>query len=98
MRLEAAVVRARPQLRRAMQAWQSNRQQCLEEAKACHESALKQCLRSGREYLVLHSLSLSQRSDPTFKACCSRLHSAEHHEVQGHDAVPHQNYREAMTR
>ena len=41
MRLEAAVVRARPQLRRAMQAWQSNRQQCLEEAKACHESALK---------------------------------------------------------
>ena len=41
MRLEAAVVRARPQLRRAMQAWQSNRQQCLEEAKACHKSALK---------------------------------------------------------
>ena len=41
MRLEAAVVRARLQLRRAMQAWQSNRQQCFREAKACHKSALK---------------------------------------------------------
>lgn len=92
MRLEAAVVRARPQLRRAMQAWQSNRQQCLEEAKACHKSALK--FEAWRE----KSWHNPSRSDPTFKACCSRLHSAEHHEVQGHDAVPHQNYREAMTR
>ena len=36
--------------------------------------------------------------DDISSACCWRLHSAEHHEVQGHDAVPHQNSREAMTR
>ena len=38
------------------------------------------------------------RGRSTSRACCWRLHSAEHHEVQGHDAVPRQNSREAMTR